>query len=82
MVSKRLRQPKRDAARTDIPQNWAVSKNVTQHGQIYPKNGPSAKMWRSTDRYTPNQGRQQKRDAARTDIPQNWAVSKNVTQHG
>ena len=43
MVSKRLRQQKRDAARTDIPQNWAVSKNVMQHGQIYPKTEPSAK---------------------------------------
>ena len=43
MVSKRFCQQKRDAARTDIPQNWAVSKNMTQHAQIYPKNGPSAK---------------------------------------
>ena len=42
-------QQKRDAAWTDIPQNrpisknWAISKNVTQHGQIYPKSEPSAK---------------------------------------
>ena len=43
MGSKSLCQQKRDAARTDIPQNWDVSKNVTQHGQIYPKTGPSAK---------------------------------------
>ena len=37
------RQQKRDAAQTDIPQNWATGKNVMQHGQIYPKTGPSAK---------------------------------------
>ena len=28
---------------TTIPQKRAVSKNVTQHGQICPKTGPSAK---------------------------------------
>ena len=38
------RQQKRDEARTDIPQNWAVSKNVTQHGQIYPKTGQGQKV--------------------------------------
>ena len=37
-------QKTRDAAQTDIPQKRAISKNVTQHGQIYPKTGPSAKM--------------------------------------
>ena len=76
MGSKSLCQQKRDAARTDIPQNWDVSKNVTQHGQIYPKTGPSAKTWRSTDRHTPKLGRQQKCDASRTDIAQNRAAGR------
>ena len=71
-----IRQQKHDAARTDIPQNWDVSKNVTQHGQIYPKTGPSAKTWRSTDRHTPKLGRQQKCDASRTDIAQNRAAGR------
>ena len=39
MGSKGLHQQKRDAALTDIPQNSAISKNVTQHRQIYPKTG-------------------------------------------
>ena len=76
MGSKSLCQQKCDTARTDIPQNWDVSKNVTQHGQIYPKTGPSAKTWRSTDRHTPKLGRQQKCDASRTDIAQNRAAGR------
>ena len=32
MGSKRLHQRKRDIERIDVPQNWAVSENVTQHG--------------------------------------------------
>ena len=32
MGSKRLHHQKRDIEWVDVPQNWAVSENVTQHG--------------------------------------------------
>ena len=54
---------KRDAARTDISQNWAFSKNVRR--EQLGKTERNFRVFR-------------KRDAAHTDISQNWAVSKNM----
>ena len=59
----------------------AISKNVMQHGQIYPKTGPSElcnlkwclELNKLCD-ITPKLGRQQKREAAQTDIAQNRAA--------
>ena len=70
MGSKRLRQQKGDAARTDIDRNRTVSKKVTQHGQTLgkeeEKQSRQHKRQQQQDRYE-KQSRQQKRQQQQQD---------------
>ena len=51
-----------DAARTDIPQNWAVSKNVTHHGQTTAQNRAAGRLQKQSrqQKHERREGRVQK----------------------